>query len=266
MGATPKTSKKATKVNVATPLTIIERINDTMKYQNYSTIEGSNRKLDKKHVQVLVDSFIQHSACSTTIIVLETSAFGKLNRFIADGNHRCHAATELNLPLDIKVVKLLDDSVDNVKKYTASLNNNVKDWTNAIYLDIFSGGDKKEYNIFKEKITTTGLTITDLLFIYTGSGNTKKFQNGDLEFINEKDSDKLLKTILDVKSFVPRHSFVRRGLYFIMKQTQGEYAKMGKAIIKIAKEKASSGLTFSSDEKSFKNELIQIYQKEFGIK
>lgn len=162
MGATPKKSKNATKVNVATPLTIIERINDTMKYQNYSTIEGSNRRLDKAHVQILT-------------------------------------------------------------------------------------------------------TITDLLFIYTGSGNTKKFQSGELEFINEKESDKLLKTILEVKPYVPNKSFVRRGLYFIMKQTQGEYSKMGNAIIRIAKEKASSGLTFSSDETSFKNELTQIYQKEFGI-
>lgn len=260
-----KNSKNGLTTNVQ-PLTVIERINDSMKYLNYSTIEGSNRILDKMHVQVLIDSFIKHGACSTTIIVIETSAFGKLNRFIADGHHRCHAGATLNLPLDIKVVKLLDDSVDNVKKYTASLNNNVKDWTNAIYLDVFSGGDKKEYNIFKEKMSTTGLTITDLLFIYTGSGNTKKFQNGDLAFINEKDSDKLLKTILDVKSFVPRHSFVRRGLYFIMKQTQGDYDKMGKAIIKVSKEKINSGLSFSSDEKSFRNELIQIYQKEFGIK
>jgi hypothetical protein len=29
-------------------------------------------------------------------------------------------------------------------------------------------------------MSTTGLTITDLLFIYTGRGATKKFQNGDL--------------------------------------------------------------------------------------
>jgi hypothetical protein len=34
-------------------------------------------------------------------------------------------------------------------------------------------------------MSTTGLTITDLLFIYTGRGATK-IQNGDLTFINEK--------------------------------------------------------------------------------
>lgn len=266
MGANSKTKKEKKSVNVVLPLTIIERINDSMDYQKYPTIEGSNRKLDQKHVNVLVDSFIQHGVGAATVIVLETSAFGKLTRYKIDRNHTSHAADILGLPLDIKVVKLLDDSVDNVKRYTASLNNNVKDWTNAIYLDVFANGTKKEYNIFKEKMETTGLTITDLLFIYTGSGNTKKFQTGELSFINQKDSDKLLKSILDIKPYVPRHSFVRRGLYFIMKQTQGEYDKMAKAIIKVAKEKTDSGISFSSDEKSFKNELIQIYQKEFGIK
>ncbi len=45
-----------------------------------------------------------------------------------------------------------------------------------------------------------------------------------------------------------------------MKQTQGEYDKMAKAIIKVAKEKTDSGISFSSDEKSFKNELANVLQ------
>jgi hypothetical protein len=112
-------------------------------------------------------------------------------------------------------------------------------------------------------MSTTGLTITDLLFIYTGRGATKKFQNGDLTFINEKDSDNLLETILAVKSYVPKHSFVRRGLYFIMKETKGDYNRMGLAIIKASIEKSEANIKFSSDETNFRNELISIYQKEF---
>jgi hypothetical protein len=67
-------------------------------------------------------------------------------------------------------------------------------------------------------MSTTGLTITDLLFIYTGGAtkNSKRWFN----FYQRKDSDNLLETILAVKSYVPKHSFVRRGLYFIMKETK----------------------------------------------
>jgi hypothetical protein len=62
-------------------------------------------------------------------------------------------------------------------------------------------------------MSTTGLTITDLLFIYTGRGATK-IQNGDLT-LSTKRYDNLLETILAVKSYVPKHSFVRRGFTHI---------------------------------------------------
>jgi hypothetical protein len=90
-----------------------------------------------------------------------------------------------------------------------------------------------------------------------------KIQNGDLTFI-EKDSDNLLETILAVKSYVPKHSFVRRGLYFIMKETKGDYNRMGLAIIKASIEKSEANIKFSSDETNFRNELISIYQKNLS--
>lgn len=242
---------------------VIERINDTMKYKDFEVLQNSNRPLDKNHVNILVESFKNFDSVSSTIIVIETTAFGVLKRYIADGQHRVACSKLLNCTLDIKVVKLFEDTPINVKRYVASLNNNLKRWTNEIYLNIFAGNDLKEYNIFKTIIEQSGLTVTDLLFIFTGSGVTKKFQNGDLKFINEKDSLLLLNAILEVKPYVPIQSFVRRGLYFIMKQTNGEYNRMAQAIIKVAKEKEQSGIKFSSDEKSFKAEMIDIYQKEF---
>jgi hypothetical protein len=43
----------------------------------------------------------------------------------------------LDLGLDIKVVKLLEDTKDNVKNTPLRLIITLKNWTNAIYLDIF---------------------------------------------------------------------------------------------------------------------------------
>jgi hypothetical protein len=48
----------------------------------------------------------------------------------------------LDLGLDIKVVKLLEDTKDNVKIHT-SLNNNVKKLDKRNLFRYFSGGDKK---------------------------------------------------------------------------------------------------------------------------
>jgi ParB-like chromosome segregation protein Spo0J len=54
---------------------------------------------------------------------IETSAFGKLARYIADGHHRCHAAKMLDLGLDIKVVKLLEDTNVKIHRLIITLKN-----------------------------------------------------------------------------------------------------------------------------------------------
>jgi hypothetical protein len=78
----------------------------------------------------------------------------------------------------------------------------------------FSGGDKKSITYSKKNVYNW---FNYYRFIIHIRGATK-IQNGDLTFINEKkDSDNLLETILAVKSYVPKHSFVRRGLYIIKK-------------------------------------------------
>ena len=258
-----KTKKLIDKVVDKKKVSVIERINETMEYKNFEFLPCANRPINKLHVNTLVNSFKTYDSISSTIIVVETTAFGKLKRYVADGQNRIAAATLLNIPLDVKVVKLFEDTRMNVKKYIASLNNNLKTWIPETYLNSYADENIKEYVVLDGIIKTTGLTMTDLLFIFTGSGITKKFKEGELKFINEKDSMLLLNAILDVKPYVPFQSYVRRGLYFIMKQTNGEYERMAKAIIKVAKEKQASGIKFSSDEKSFKAEMIDIYQKEF---
>jgi hypothetical protein len=56
----------------------------------------------------------------------------------------------LDLGLDIKVVKLLEDTKDNVKN-TPLLNNNVKKLDKRNLFRYFSGGDKKSITYSKKK-------------------------------------------------------------------------------------------------------------------
>jgi hypothetical protein len=48
-----------------------------------------------------------------------------------------------------------------------------------------------------------------------------------------------------------------------MKETKGDYNRMGLAIIKINR-KSEANIKFSSDETNFRNELISIYQKNLS--
>ena len=113
---------------------VIETKKQTFDYLKYTSLAGVSRKVDDNHVKMIMESMLTFGAEATTLIILETNAFGKKMRINADGNHRSTGGKLLNLPLDIKVVKLTDDTVANVKLFIAFLNNNLKKWNNQTYL------------------------------------------------------------------------------------------------------------------------------------
>jgi len=240
---------------------VIEEKKQTLDYQKYKTLEGVSRKVNDAHVREIMESMAMYGAEATTIIILETTAFGgRKIRFNADGNHRSVSGSSLGLPLDLKVVKLTEDTQENVKHFISCLNNKVKRWTNPMYLEIYVAGEIREYVKFKQLMEETKLTITDLLFIYTGSGSTKDFQLGTLTFKNEKESDKKLEQVKRMLGYLPKHSFTRRGVWGIMKKTDN-YKKLATEIIKFAKDKQNE---FSADEKTFKGQLLDIYNNTFS--
>ena len=244
---------------------VIEEQKQTFDYLKYTLLEGVSRKVDDSHVKEIMDGMAMYGAEATCIIVLETSAFGETQRILADGNHRSRSAKWLNLPLDIKVVKLTDDTQENVKRYVACLNNNLRRWSNKIYLEVFAAGNIREYIKFKEIIEETNLTITDLLHIYCGGGSTKNFQLGNLTFKDEKQSDKMLVQVKRMQQYVPNYSFTRRSIWRYMKPNfiKGDYKKMANAIINYSKNVNNE---FSADEKTFKAQIYDIWADSFCLK
>ena len=243
---------------------VIEEKKQTLDYQKYTTLEGVSRKINNSHVREVMQSMAMYGAESTCVVIIETEAFGGVKiRFRADGNHRCDSAKLLNLPLDLKVVKLTDDTQENVKRFISCLNNKVKSWTNPMYLEIYVASNIREYVKFKQIMLENNLKITDLLHMYCGSGGTtvaKDFQLGNLKFKNEKRSDALLEQVKRMQEHLPKHSFTRRGIWSVMKQTDN-YKKLATAIIKFAKDKQTE---FSADEKTFKGQLFEIYDNTFA--
>jgi hypothetical protein len=238
---------------------VIEEKKQTLDYQNYTMLDVVSRKVDDNHVRKIMEGMAMFGAEATCLIVIETSAFGKLQRILADGNHRGTSAKLLNLPLDIKVIKLDDDTQDNVRNYISCLNNNSKGWSNLVYLQLNVAGGKREYIKFQDIMTETNLKITDLLHIYTGRGTTKSFKSGNLTFHNEKESDKKLEQVKRMQKHLPKHTFTRRGIWSVMKGND-DYKKMANAIIQFAKDKQKE---FSADEKTFKGQLLEIYTETF---
>ena len=219
----------------------IEFINATMAYTLYLTSNVFNRKVRRSHVIIIEQSFKQFGTSGATIIIVKTKAIsGKIEYYVADGQHRAIAAANLGMPLNVASVELVDDTKLNLVKYVAALNSKSKQWTTDIYLEKYAECGQLNYSYFAEIKKTTGLTVSDLCNIFTGSGSSqalKEFKEGNINVADVKDSEQMLAAVMLVKQHLPNKSFARRSLYATLRLVNKEvgYMKMAKAIVKAKK-------------------------------
>ncbi len=244
----------------------IEVINDCTEFSRFKFLNGINRDTKTSKVNKIVASFKEFGTAGATVTVVRTKAFnGIYEYYIADGQHRLLAAKRLGLPITIIIIELTNDSKLNVTKYIAVLNNTSTGWDAKTYNTSFKENGIREYTILEELRISTGLTMSDLLTIFVGSNNRRTFSSGDLKFINEDDSMKLLDAVMMVKHLIPNKAYVRRSLYKIMRLCN-DYKKMAKAIVKTADALKTAHMKFSENEGEFYDHLVKIYKTEFKVK
>ena len=239
----------------------IEKSTDFMKYKRLN----ENRELDENHVKLLKASFDEFGCDISRLIVVRTKSLNKdrkLEEVVVDGEHTRILCHRLGLPLNVEIVELADDTRMNIVKYMAVLNNSKKAWSNERYLRAYAELGIYEYQRILAIKKETGLTITDLLFIFFGSGEEQRFKKGESVFTDEKNGLRLLDATMSIKQFVPNKSFVRRSFFKICQNTC-EYDKFAKAIIKTSKALAKGLSKFSENEKEFKLHLELIYKETF---
>ena len=249
------------------PLSVfIEFIANCTDFSRFKFIKGANRRTNESHVSEIADSILEFGAGSVVITVVKTKSInGKVEYYVADGQHRLLAAQRLNVPIHILIVELAVDTKLNLTKYIATLNNTASGWSPKIYLNSFKENGIREYKIISELKTKTGLTMTDLLFIFVGTNNRKTFKSGEMKFINEEDSMELLDSVMLVKNAIPNKAFVRRSLYKIMRLCK-DYKRMAKAILKTSEALKTAHAKFSENEAEFYDHLVKIYKAEFAVK
>ena len=249
------------------PLSVfIEFIPNCTELTKYKFLKGINRETKDPRVSIIVDSFKKFGTGSAVVTVIKTTAInGKVEYYVADGQHRLLAAQRLKLPINILIVELTLDTKLNLTKYISVLNNTSTGWSATTYLDSFKENGIREYTMLNELKTKTGLTMTDLLFIFIGSNNRKAFTSGEMKFINENDSLELLDSVMMIKNAIPDKAFVRRSLYKIMRLCK-DYKRMAKAILKTAEALKTAHSKFSENENEFYEHLVKIYKSEFSVK
>jgi hypothetical protein len=248
------------------PLSIfIEFVANCVDFSKFKFIDA-NRRTNEQHVNDIVDSILEFGCGSVVVTVVKTKCItGSVEYYVVDGQHRMLAAERLGVPIHILIVELAVDTKLNLTKYIATLNNTSSGWSPKMYLNSFKENDIREYKIMSELKIKTGLTMTDLLFIFLGSNNRKEFTSGQMTFVNEKDSMELLDSVMMVKNAIPNKAFVRRSLYKIMRLCK-DYKRMAKAILKTAEALKTAHTKFSENERDFYEHLVKIYKSEFSVK
>jgi hypothetical protein len=259
---------KKTILNSNQKCKLVKTIEQTYDYDKYENLPGINRPVIEGHVKKLFDSFSAFGTAGSKIIVIRTKSFnGKISYYLADGQHTVVAAGRLNLPLTIMIVELYEDTLFNVTQYIAILNNNHKAWSTKNYLKTYSYNNIVEYKMFGDVISNTGLTITDMLHIFTGGGGIKQnklFKDGELTFTNVEDSNRLLNAVVKVLPYVPTKAYTRRSMYKVFRMTK-DYNRFAEAIIKTSKSLADAHTKFSENETDFHKHLVRIFKSEFKV-
>ena len=234
----------------------------TLKFLN------ANRTIKRAHVNKMKESFNTFGTACATIIVIETTAFGRKEQLIADGQHRVVTAIEMGLTLNVCIIRLEEDTKSNVVRFISVLNNTAKSWSNEQYLLSYSYCDLPIYKKLAKVKKESNLTMTDLHFIYLNNNLNliKQYKSGTLaQLPNEKRSGEIYKAVKKVYEFIPKKAFTRRALYSVLNDVTDLEAFTDR-IIDTANLLKEAEMKFSENEQEFKEHLLKIRVKSPKIK
>ncbi len=249
---------KALEFNLKTSL--VKMIAETTDLKQFKTLDDLNRPLDKAHVNNIKQKFEIFGTAGATITVIATRSFGELEYYVADGQHRRLAAIELDLPLNVTIVKLEDDTILNLMKYISVLNNTSKGWNNVQYMTSFANCGVKPYKTLQKVMAESKLKTTDLQYIFLENDATlnKAYKNGTLtELPNEEVNMKLYRAVMKVYPYIPNKAYTRRALYRSMRLTDN-FNKFANAIVESGKHLKEANSGFSENEADFFKHLEKI--------
>jgi len=262
-----KKSKIMKNLQNSQKVVIVKNIESTLDYMKFKTL-NENRPLDEGHIKKLQTSFQTFGTSLCRMIVVKTkslSSEGKFEYYCIDGNHTRNALHRMNLPIQIIIVELTEDTRLNLVQTMAVLNNSNKAWSPDNYLNSYAKLDIYEYKKMRTIKLETGLTISDIQRIFLGRGKEQDFKQGLSVFTDEKNSQRLLDATMKIKLYVPNKAFTRRAFYKLCENTC-DYDKFADAIIRTSKNLKKGYSSFSENESAFELELLIIYKNTFKQK
>lgn len=220
-------------------------------YKIFNTLPF-NRNVDKTHVKRLVNSIKKNGFKGVIQIVKTKFIDGVMRYYVVDGQHRLAAAMQLNVPIRFEMTEL--KTKRQTAEFLKDLNTSAKSWGTTNFLEVWSSLDIQEYVTLSKIQKDTGFQITPLLECYLETSNQNDYRDGLMRFPNEKNSDKIIKQMIELNKFLPSKAFCRRAIVKAMRNPKYNHKKMKKAISDFVK--LTGG--FTENEKALRAELDKL--------
>jgi hypothetical protein len=207
-----------------------------------------NRPVDKNHVATLVESMRRWGFTSTITVIKTDVIDGQVSFYILDGQHRIKAAQILGIPFRFDIVDIKTKL--ELAQFIADVNNSAKAWGTNQFLNVWAKMQITEYVKLLDVQNKTNIQITPLVKAYTNKTAMTDFRKGEMKFVDEANSDKIIEQIVDLNDYLPNKAFCRRAIIDVMNRPDYNHELVKPIIVRRAK---TTG--FTENEKDLKAEL-----------
>jgi disulfide oxidoreductase YuzD len=195
----------------------------TTNYKMFKYMKG-NRSVNPEHVSRLVRAIKDRNLLSEFPVMVDSK------NYVIDGQHRIKAAQSLKLPVYYRKVEETGISVYDVAKFNTAH----KTWNYVDIMNSYADQGKKDYQVLKDFMGRTGLTVTASLVLLSASDENKnvlaggtilrktKFREGEFKVVDLKGAEQKAGMLSDLSALSPYYherAFVQAAL--IMFNTTG---------------------------------------------
>lgn len=242
-----------------------DRSSNIYSSSNYSMFNflEFNRDIAMSHVQDIRRSILINGILSFPLMLQTDCIDGEMKYYIADGQHRFWAFKLLGLPIRFTLYQKQSSgpmTVYDIIRLIASVNNTSRKWGIHNYMKAWKSIKAREYVKISEVYERTKIPISTLLQAYSGKARpraTALFMDGVYEMTDEKNGDKYVQYLEELKPVMNKSSGFQTALLNLFRQTS-EYdnQKMKDVLIKV-----KNTHVFSTKDVEILSDLKKIYQQ-----
>lgn len=198
-----------------------------------------NRPKIEKQIKIIGQSVVSVGILRTPVFVKTKAITGRYELYSLDGQHLIESCKRLDVKT-IKGIVVETDSISEMVKMMALLNNVNQTWTLIDYVNSYCGTGNADFFALKNHSITNGFTIAISASILSGTNvagaGCKSIKNGTFK-VNAVEQDVITQNLIDVSTLVNTTNSKFHRAYLNFYRSLGSTYNHKKMITKIQESK-----------------------------